>query len=187
MVLSSKLSGCGKIEAASDTICTQMYFRTLSSPVGTLDKSQVGHTLTGQLLQEERWFTSDGTIYSKVDYPRTTYFMCLVCDAPILEDKPTPFLFFFSIKLLQRVIFSRKYTHLASFPCPTQLSVIHAGNETNTHLFNWISCWLCYKQEPTKKQDEELTSEGKHHLLLLHKQTHDKEHCWVLYYFWYPM
>ena len=38
---------------------------------------------------------------------------------------------------------------------------------------------VCYKQEPTKKQDKGLTSEGKHHLLLLHKQAHDKEHCRV--------
>ena len=30
-------TGCGKVEATSDTICTQMYFRTLfSSLVGTM-------------------------------------------------------------------------------------------------------------------------------------------------------
>ena len=32
-----------------------------------------------------------GTIYSKVDYPGTTYFRRLLCDTPILENKPTPF------------------------------------------------------------------------------------------------
>ena len=86
------------------------------------------------------------------------------------------------MKLLQRVLFYRKYTHLDSFPGPAQLSVVRVwgepGNEANTHLVMLKYGYVKSKnqQRSNTVQDEGLTSEGRYHLLLLHKQVHDKEH-----------